>query len=351
MAAIFGPYEKIFEVLKQVDGYVEIANINSNGQSVIGGATPPVLDAVKLCKDAGFHTSELPVSHAFHTKIVAPASGPLKVVLEGLHIQSPSIPVIANISGDFYPSGADVKPQIVDILSRQVASPVQFVKGVNKLYERGARVFIEMGPKKALNGFVKDILSDNDDVYNLFTNMPKIADVESFNQALCGLYAAGHGKAKTTPALPLKVESPAPPVMVQMAQPAPEPTYPVPVPAGDDKYEKLGRLFVNFMDQAKGVFYDGPAPVKTREVSDHRSRPRLTGRGRRVPGFQRGAHSERRSIHPADPRPFAKGDRRIEYHPPGQIRQGGAPVGNDRPASGRHQAGRPKAQPGPGPRF
>ncbi|MBK8491152.1 MAG: SDR family NAD(P)-dependent oxidoreductase [Saprospirales bacterium] len=271
MAAIFAPYEKIYEVLKKVEGYVEIANINSNGQSVIGGATQPVLEAMQLCKDAGFHVSELPVSHAFHTQIVAPASEPLKVVLDGLHIQSPSIPVIANISGDFYPSGAGVKPQIVDILSKQVASPVQFVKGVKKLYEEGVRVFIEMGPKKALNGFVKDIMSDNDDVFNLFTNMPKIADVESFNQALCGLYAAGHGRTKSA------VEKEAP-VIVQLVpepvvskahsteRPPQEVNYSVPPPTGGDKYEKLGRLFVDFMDKTRDAFYAEAAPVKTREV-------------------------------------------------------------------------------------
>ena len=272
MAAIFGSYEKIAELLEKVEGYVEIANINSNGQSVIGGATQPVLDAMQLCKEAGFHVAELSVSHAFHTRIVAPASGPLKGVLDGLTIRPPKIPVIANISGDFYPMGPGVKPEIVDILSRQVASPVQFVKGVKKLYEEGVRAFIEMGPKKALNGFVKDILSDEDDVFNLFTNMPKVGDVEAFNQALCGMYAAGHGTAK-----PAVKEVPAPPPVqtvpepvvtknYQAERPAQTSAFAPPPVAGGDKYEKLGRLFVDFMDRARDAFYSDAAPAKTREV-------------------------------------------------------------------------------------
>jgi 3-oxoacyl-(acyl-carrier-protein) synthase/NAD(P)-dependent dehydrogenase (short-subunit alcohol dehydrogenase family)/acyl carrier protein len=269
MAAIFGPYEKIGELLKQVKGYVEIANINSNGQSVIGGATQPVLEAMELCKDAGFHVAELNVSHAFHTQIVASVSGPLKNVLDSMPVQPPSLPVIANVTGDFYPSGNDAKPQITDLLSRQVASPVQFVQGVKRLYDAGVRVFVEMGPKKALNGFVKDILSDSEDWFNLFTNMPKIADAESFNQALCGMYAAGHGRAK-----PAAVPALTPEVVVQQPvvyQPDPVvPPAPAAVfkaPSGGDQYEKLGRLFVDFMDKAKDVFYDGgAAPAKTREV-------------------------------------------------------------------------------------
>jgi malonyl CoA-acyl carrier protein transacylase len=264
MAAIFGPYEKIGEILKKVKGYVEIANINSNGQSVIGGTTQPVLEAMELCKEAGFHVAELNVSHAFHTQIVASVSGPLKEVLDGMPVKSPSLPVIANVTGDFYPSGNDAKPQITDLLSRQVASPVQFVQGVKRLYEAGVRVFVEMGPKKALNGFVKDILSETDDLFNLFTNMPKIADAESFNQALCGMYAAGHGRAQPA-AVP--APQPAPEVVVQQQVAPPAPAAVFKAPSGDDQYQKLGRLFVDFMDKAKDVFYaGGAAPAKPREV-------------------------------------------------------------------------------------
>ena len=72
---------------------------------------------------------------------------------------------------------------------------MQFVKGLQTLYEAGARVFVEVGPKKALHGFVEDVLGDRSDVLALFTNHPKFGDIASFNQALCGLYAAGLGRA------------------------------------------------------------------------------------------------------------------------------------------------------------
>jgi Polyketide synthase modules and related proteins len=47
---------------------------------------------------------------------------------------------------------------MVDILAEQVAAPVQFVKGLRTLYEAGARMFLEVGPKKALQGFAEDVL-------------------------------------------------------------------------------------------------------------------------------------------------------------------------------------------------
>ena len=81
---------------------------------------------------------------------------------------------------------------MLDMLARQVASPVQFVKGLHTLYDEGARVFVEVGPKHALQGFASDVLGD-DAVVSLATNHPKQGDVATFNNALCGLWAAGLG--------------------------------------------------------------------------------------------------------------------------------------------------------------
>ena len=51
----------------------------------------------------------------------------------------------------------------------------------------GVRCFVEVGPKRALKGFVDDVLGAKPDVWSLLTNHPKNGEVESFNQALCEL--------------------------------------------------------------------------------------------------------------------------------------------------------------------
>jgi len=247
MAAIFAPLEEIERVLKAVEGYVVIANINSGTQAVIGGATKAVEQAMDTFQKAGFHVIGLPVSHAFHTSIVAPASGPLRSVLERLHLQSPRIPVIANVTGDFYPMGPNVVPQMLDILSGQVASPVQFVKGLRSLYGAGVRVFVESGPKRALQGFVDDVLGDKDDVVSLFTNHPK-REIEAFNQALCGLYAAGlgHGKAERR-------------AEIAATASATSPTGPAAQPA-DGHYAELGRIVADALERGGWQKGNGQRP-------------------------------------------------------------------------------------------
>ena len=212
MAAVFAPLDEIDRILKTIDGYVVTANINSNGQAVIGGTSKAIDQAVETFLKAGYNAMPLPVSHAFHTKIVAPASVPFRRVLARLRMQSPQLPIISNIDGEFYPMGPGVVPKMLDMLATQIASPVQFVKGLETLYAAGARVFVEMGPKKALQGFADDVLGGRGDVVTLFTNHPKVGDIASFNQALCGLYAAGLGRgqaeaSRETSTAPVQVRS------------------------------------------------------------------------------------------------------------------------------------------------
>ena len=225
MAAVLAPLAEIERIVAETDGYVVVANINSTGQAVIGGATDAVERAVAAFQAAGMNASRIPVSHAFHTEIVAPVSEPLRAVLRRLNVRPSSLPIVSNVTGDFYPENADADTML-DLLGRQVASPVRFIDGLHTLHAAGARVFVEVGPKKALHGFVEDVLGD--DVLALFTNHPKIGDVASFNQALCGLYAAGLGYAEQTPVAA-----------------APAPTASTETAMTDAQYAELGRHLVD----------------------------------------------------------------------------------------------------------
>ncbi len=254
MAAVFAPLDEIERILKTINGYVVIANINSNRQAVIGGASDAVTQAMNVLGKAGYDVSELPVSHAFHTSIVAPASEPLRQELARLRMESPHLPIVANVNGEFYPSGPGVVPQMLDLLAKQVASPVQFVKGLHTLYEAGARIFVEVGPKKALQGFAEDVLGDRGDVVSLFTNHPKFGDIASFNQALCGLYAAGLGRGTAAVATekPFASVSATPasvgkPKTIAVTLPSESPF--APQSRNGDQYAELGHYFADVLER------------------------------------------------------------------------------------------------------
>ena len=188
MAAVSAPLAEVERILGTIEEYVVLANINSPLQSVIAGSTKGVDLAIQAFMTANFQAVKIPVSHAFHTKIVAPASLPLRKVIDRMDLQAPRIPVAANVTGDWYPSERE---EILNLLADQVASPVQFIKGANKLYEYGARIFVEVGPKRVLNALSSDIFKNNTEVTLLATNHPRKGALPSFNEALCALFAAG----------------------------------------------------------------------------------------------------------------------------------------------------------------
>ncbi|MEI7989446.1 MAG: beta-ketoacyl synthase N-terminal-like domain-containing protein, partial [Chloroflexota bacterium] len=188
MAAVSAPLGDVERILNSLTGYAVIANINSPTQCVIGGNTIAVETAISAFTAAGFQATKIPVSHAFHTKIVAPASGPMRQVIARMNIQSPRMTVAANVTGQVYPN---TREEIVDILAAQVASPVQFIKGIETLYALGGRVFVEVGPKRVLTTLSADILKEHNDITNTSTNHPRKGGLASLNAALCALYAAG----------------------------------------------------------------------------------------------------------------------------------------------------------------
>ena len=281
MAAVFAPLPEIERLLKTIDGYLVIANINSDHQAVIGGASNAVEQAIGVFQKAGYEITPLPVSHAFHTSIVSPASEPLRRMLERLHLQSPQVPLVANVDGQFYPQGPDVVPQMLDILAKQVAAPVQFVKGLRTLYEAGARVFVEVGPKKALHGFAEDVLGTHDDVLPLFTNHPKFGDVISFNQALCGLYAAGLGTGRASQAEVKPAVSTAVPLQAPAnGAPSRKEISPIAAVPHNGNYDELGKFFADVLERGWQM-YQG------RESSTQRASIVITGAALGLPGADR----------------------------------------------------------------
>ncbi len=290
MAAVFGPLTEIERVVDSIDGNVVIANINSNNQAVIGGATEAVERAVATFQAEGVTAARIPVSHAFHTSIVAPASEPLKQALERLDLHAPTLPIVSNVTGDFYPAGADLETML-DLLGRQVASPVQFVRGLHTLYDAGARVFVEVGPKKALHGFVEDVLGEHEDVLALFTNHPKSGDLASFNAALCGLWASGLGlgtaEQPTAPATQPEPVEAADTVAASAPRAAsPSTDSPSGTAMSSDKYVELGRIFAEAIEQGLRL-YGAPAPAAADRPETSPSEPVvISGAALGLPGVE-----------------------------------------------------------------
>jgi malonyl CoA-acyl carrier protein transacylase len=188
MASVSGEWHAVTEAIKAVDGYVIAANKNCPSQTVIAGSSPGVDAAVALLQQKGFQAQYLPVSAAFHSNIVAPASGPLRKVLSRLDVKSPRVRILSNVGAKPYESDVE---WIRDNLAIQVASPVEWIGIVERMYDEGVRTFIEVGPKLALTNFVRDILKDRNDAAAIGSNHPKKGGTAHANELFAFLGAWG----------------------------------------------------------------------------------------------------------------------------------------------------------------
>ena len=187
MASVTAPLEQIQEVIDSVDGYIIAANKNSPMMAVIAGETEPMQDAISRFGELNIPCVTLQTSHAFHSRIVAPANEPLHRFLEGLDLSLPSIPITANYDGKFYPEslkdGETVHDAILNQLAPQMSSAVEWTQQIEEMYSQGGRLFIEVGPKRALALFTEQILDGKSKVV-ANTNHPKVGGVASFLSSL-----------------------------------------------------------------------------------------------------------------------------------------------------------------------
>lgn len=132
--------------------FVTLVNYNCPGQYVICGDEEAVAEAEGILKEMGMKRSiRLNVSGPFHTKYMTPAAEKLGAYLETVSFEKPQIPIVLNVTGDYYDGQADLKEN----LCAQIQNGIHFEESVTRLMEDGADTFVEIGPGNTLSGFVK----------------------------------------------------------------------------------------------------------------------------------------------------------------------------------------------------
>ena len=130
-------------------GVVRICNYNCPGQLVIGGEKAAVDKAGELAKAAGARRlMPLRVSGPFHTPLMKPAGDALARRFETETFAPMHIPVLFNCLG------REGEETIAQLLEKQVQSSVYMEDTIRRLMELGVDTVIEIGPGRALSGFV-----------------------------------------------------------------------------------------------------------------------------------------------------------------------------------------------------
>ena len=153
MAAIIGLDQMaVEEISRQTGTYV--SNVNTGEQVVISGEVLAVARALDMASARGAEKAiPLRVGGAFHSALMKPARDGLAKVVGDLDLRNPSVPIVANMTGEPIYTASELRQELVT----QVCECVQWKRSVEYMIGSGVTNFVEIGPGRALSGMIKRI--------------------------------------------------------------------------------------------------------------------------------------------------------------------------------------------------
>jgi len=160
MAALLGLDMDAAKVVADEAAQGEIctaANDNAPGQVVISGARKAVERAIEIAKAHGAKRGMLlPVSAPFHCALMAPAAQVMAEALAVVRMESPKVPLVANITAEV----VNNVPEIRRLLVEQVTGMVRWRESVQYIRNEGVEKLMEVGSGKVLSGLTRRIDRD-----------------------------------------------------------------------------------------------------------------------------------------------------------------------------------------------
>ena len=179
MAAILGlDFNTVNKIAKSIgnDQVCQAANDNDPGQVVISGHKEAVEQTIELAKAAGAKRAILlPVSAPFHCALMQPAADAMSEALDGIDLESPSVPLVANVKASQETNGSIIK----ELLIEQVTGSVRWRESIEYISSHGVSDVFEVGAGKALSGMVRRIDRE--------INVNQVFDTNSVNAAVLKL--------------------------------------------------------------------------------------------------------------------------------------------------------------------
>ncbi|MEN8129657.1 MAG: type I polyketide synthase [Pseudomonadota bacterium] len=186
MLAVRAGREKVEQLLEGLDN-MAFAALNAPTQSVVSGSEESLRQVIEALAKQDIEHVRLPVSHAFHSPLMAEVYDEFRGVFEQVRFRTPKVTLVSNVTGEVASYEQLSNP---DYWVRHIGEPVLFAKGIETLGNRGKHLMIELGPSGALMSLARQSV---DPAQHLWINClnPKQDDLACIARAVCDLYQAG----------------------------------------------------------------------------------------------------------------------------------------------------------------
>ena len=135
-----------------------IAIAISEDEFIIGGEDGALQILSAAFIGHGARVTPLKVGLASHTPLLSAAVQPFRALLEDSSLTAPATPVVAGIDAAW----VERRDSAIDKLALQLDRTIAWANCLDTLYERGCRVFLELGPGRALARMAQARFADID---------------------------------------------------------------------------------------------------------------------------------------------------------------------------------------------
>lgn len=159
MAAVQAPADEVRKYIAKARlKSIEIAAINSPRSVTVAGTEVDIRKLMRLTRKDRIAATLLDIAYPFHSALLERAREPIIETLAGLTPGASDLPFYSTVSGTV------IEGHHLDAgyWWRNVREPVEFQKALISAGKAGCQVFVEIGPRSILRGYIQDSVADLD---------------------------------------------------------------------------------------------------------------------------------------------------------------------------------------------
>ncbi|HLD95091.1 MAG TPA: SDR family NAD(P)-dependent oxidoreductase, partial [Alphaproteobacteria bacterium] len=183
MMAVSLESSKVSEILSSQGFELDVAAVNTSTQTVVSGLKETLSFFKDVLDKIEIKSQELPVSHAFHSRLLDPILEEFEKELEGISFKSPEISLISNLTGEVLTDAPTPS-----YYKHHLRNAVLFEASLKTAKNLGITTYLEVGPTPILSTFVRSTLENGGVIPSA---SPKKEPLQTLANAQKSLYEAG----------------------------------------------------------------------------------------------------------------------------------------------------------------
>ena len=180
------------EIQPLLSADLDLAVVNGPELCVVAGPDEKIDDLVATLEERGLSSSKLHTSHAFHSKMMAPAIEPFTKKLESMNLQPPQKTIVSTVTGSEMDAATATS---VGYWAEHILQAVRFDDAIGFLQEQPGRVYLEVGPGSTLTTLAT-ARAQGDSATACFSSSPHVSQSDDalhyLHQTFARLWAAGY---------------------------------------------------------------------------------------------------------------------------------------------------------------